>query len=119
MATALRSVDPDGIQIVTGCEPWEATAMAIGLVGLECAMVATAGTKAYRQVARFANPVLIVAFLWSAGLDAFAFSASGSICSAASYSAATACLRSSVSNSFVKSCGGSRRRRSRMSILSR
>jgi hypothetical protein len=71
------------VQIVTGCEPWEATAMAIGLdllmVGLECAMVATTGTKAYRQVARFANPALIVAFLWSAGLNAFAFSASGSV----------------------------------------
>lgn len=34
--------------------------MAIGLdlliVALECAMIATAGTKAYKPVARFANP---------------------------------------------------------------
>jgi hypothetical protein len=54
-----------GVQIVTGCEPWEATAMAIGLdlliVGLECAMVVTPGTRAYKPVARFANPALIVA----------------------------------------------------------
>ncbi len=68
-----------GVQIVTGCEAWEGMAMAIGLdlliVGLECAMVATAGTKAYKPVARFANPALIVAFTWSAGLNAFAFSA--------------------------------------------
>jgi hypothetical protein len=60
-----------GVVIVTGCEAWEGMAMAIGLdlliVGLECAMVATAGTKAYRPVARFANPALVVAFMWSAG----------------------------------------------------
>src|SRR5215467_5130032 len=41
--------------------------MAIGLdlliVGLECAMLVTAGTRAYRFVARFANPAVIVAFL--------------------------------------------------------
>jgi Na+/H+ antiporter NhaD/arsenite permease-like protein len=67
-----------GIQIVTGCESWEGIAMAIGIdlliVGLECAMVSTAGSKAYKPVARFANPALIAAFLWSAGLNAFAFS---------------------------------------------
>lgn len=72
-----------GIVIVTNCDPWEATAMAIGLdlliVGLECAMVVTAGTRAYKPVARFANPALIVAFLWSAGLNAFAFSAASSV----------------------------------------
>jgi hypothetical protein len=72
-----------GVQIVTGCEPWEATAMAIGLdlliVGLECAMVVTARTRAYKPVARFANPALIVAFLWSAGLNAFAFSAASAV----------------------------------------
>ena len=72
-----------GVQIVTGCEPWQATAIAIGLdlliVGLECAMVVTAGTRAYKQVARFANPALIVAFLWSAGLIAFAFSATTAV----------------------------------------
>jgi hypothetical protein len=53
--------------------------MAIGLdlliVALECAMVATAGTKAYKPVARFPNPALVAAFVWSAGLNAFAFSA--------------------------------------------
>jgi hypothetical protein len=48
------------------------------IVALECAMVATAGTKAYKPVARFANPALAVAFLWSAGLNAFAFSAASS-----------------------------------------
>jgi hypothetical protein len=72
-----------GVRIVTGCEPWEATAMAIGLdlliVGLECAMVVTAGTRAYKPVAKFANPALIVAFLWSAGLNAFAFSAASGV----------------------------------------
>jgi hypothetical protein len=46
---------------------------------LECAMVVTAGTRAYKPVARFANPALIVAFLWSAGLNAFAFSAASSV----------------------------------------
>src|SRR5258706_14928614 len=72
-----------GIVIVTGCELWEGTAMAIGLdlliVALECAMVATAGTKAYKPVARFANPALIAAFVWSAGLNAFAFSAASAV----------------------------------------
>ena len=67
-----------GVQIVTGCEMWEGTAMAIGLdlliVGLEIAMVSTAGTKADRAVARFTNPALFLAFTWSAGLNAFAFS---------------------------------------------
>jgi hypothetical protein len=73
-----------GIQIVTGCEMWEGTAMAIGLdlliVALECAMVATVGTKAYKPVARFANPALLVAFVWSAGLNAFAFASVRGTC---------------------------------------
>jgi hypothetical protein len=68
-----------GVQIVTLCEHWEGIAMAIGLdlliVGLEVAMVTTAGTKACKPVARFANPALITAFAWSAGLNGFAFSA--------------------------------------------
>jgi hypothetical protein len=72
-----------GIAIVTGCEAWEGMAMAIGLdlliVALECAMVATAGTKAHKPVARFANPALIAAFVWSAGLNAFAFSAASAV----------------------------------------
>ena len=67
-----------GIQVVTLCEHWEGIAMAMGLdlliVGLEVAMVVTAGTKAARPVARFANPALITAFAWSAGLNGFAFS---------------------------------------------
>jgi hypothetical protein len=45
------------------------------IVALEVAMVVTAGTKAARPVARFANPALITAFAWSAGLNGFAFSA--------------------------------------------
>src|SRR5260221_14612783 len=57
------------IQIVTNCESWEGTAIAIGLdlliVALECAIVAAVGTKAYKPVARFAHPALCVAFLWS------------------------------------------------------
>jgi hypothetical protein len=44
-------------------------------VGLECAMVVTAGTRTYKPVARFAKPALMAAVLWSAGLNAFAFSA--------------------------------------------
>jgi len=68
-----------GIQVVTLCEHWEGIAMAIGLdlliVGLEVAMVVTAGTKASKPVARFANPALLTAFAWSAGLNGFAFSA--------------------------------------------
>ncbi len=68
-----------GIQVVTLCHEWEGLAMAIGLdlliVGLEVAMVVTAGTKSYKPVARFANPALITAFAWSAGLNGFAFSA--------------------------------------------
>jgi hypothetical protein len=66
-----------GITIVTGTEPWEGTAMAIGLdlliVALEIAMVSTLGTKAHKAVAKFANPALIAAFAWSAGLNALAF----------------------------------------------
>jgi hypothetical protein len=68
-----------GIQVVTLCQAWEGLAMAIGLdlliVALEVAMVVTAGAKAARPVARFANPALITAFAWSAGLNGFAFSA--------------------------------------------
>jgi hypothetical protein len=70
-----------GIQVVTLCEHWEGIAMAIGLdlliVALEVAMVVTAGTKAARPVARFANPALSSPppFAWSAGLNGFAFSA--------------------------------------------
>jgi hypothetical protein len=68
-----------GIAVVTLCQDWEGYAMAVGLdlliVGLEVAMVVTAGTKAQRPVARFANPALLTAFAWSAGLNAFAFSA--------------------------------------------
>jgi hypothetical protein len=62
---------PEKQLALTGCEVWEATAMATGLdliVGFECAMVVTAATRAYEPVARFANPALIVAFLWSACL---------------------------------------------------
>jgi hypothetical protein len=68
-----------GIAVVTLCQDWEGMAMAIGLdlliVALEVAMVVTAGSKAARPVARFANPALITAFAWSAGLNGFAFSA--------------------------------------------
>jgi hypothetical protein len=68
-----------GIAVVTLCQDWEGLAMAVGLdlliVALEVAMVVTAGTKAARPVARFANPALITAFAWSAGLNGFAFSA--------------------------------------------
>jgi hypothetical protein len=34
----------------------------------------TTGTKAHKAVARFANPALFLAFAWSSGLNAFAFS---------------------------------------------
>jgi hypothetical protein len=72
-----------GVQIVTHCSWLEALAMAVGLdlliVGLEVAMVTTAGTRAYRPVARFANPALVAAFMWSAGLNAFAFSAGSTV----------------------------------------
>jgi hypothetical protein len=44
-----------GITIVTGADPWEGTAIAIGLdllmVALEIAMVSTVGTKAHKAVA--------------------------------------------------------------------
>jgi hypothetical protein len=79
-----------GVSIVTGCADWEAYAMAVGLdlfiVGLEVAMVVTAGTKAHKPVTHFANRALIAAFTWSAGLNAFAFSAA----SAALWMAVTA-----------------------------
>src|SRR5260221_5869115 len=72
-----------GIEIVTSCQSWEGWAMAVGLdlliVALECSMVATVGTKAHKQVCRFANPALIAAFTWSAGLNAFAFSATSAV----------------------------------------
>jgi hypothetical protein len=45
-----------GIQVVTLCEHWESVAMAVGLdlliVGLEVAMVLTAGTKASKRPVR-------------------------------------------------------------------
>jgi hypothetical protein len=67
-----------GIVVVAGCEMWEGTAMAVGLdlliVGLEIALVSTTGTKAHKAGARFANPALFLAFAWSSGLNAFAFS---------------------------------------------
>src|SRR5258706_7036958 len=66
-----------GITIVTGCSPWEGTAMAIGLdlliVSLEVGRVTTAGTKSHKAVAKFANPALIAAFGWSSALNALAF----------------------------------------------
>jgi hypothetical protein len=68
-----------GITVVTLCDGWEGYAMAVGLdlliVGLEVAMVVTAGTKASKPASRFANPALVTAFAWSAGLNGFAFSA--------------------------------------------
>jgi hypothetical protein len=60
-----------GITVVKLCQDWEGLEPMAG----EVAMVATAGTKAAKSVARFANPALITAFAWSAGLNAFAFSA--------------------------------------------
>jgi hypothetical protein len=71
-----------GIVVVAGCEMWEGTVVGLDLliVGLEIALVSTTGTKAHKAVARFANPALIVAFLCSAGLNAFAFSASSRCC---------------------------------------
>jgi hypothetical protein len=72
-----------GIELVTGCQSWEGWSMAIGLdlliVALEVSMVTTVGTKAHKQVCRFANPALIAAFTWSAGLNAFAFSATSAV----------------------------------------
>jgi hypothetical protein len=58
--------------------------MAVGLdlliVSLEIAMVVTIGTKSSKPVAKFANPAVIVAFAWSAGLNGLRFSAgSGSL----------------------------------------
>jgi hypothetical protein len=44
-----------GVELVTGCAPWEALAMAIGIdlliVALEVSMVTTVGTKAHNDVA--------------------------------------------------------------------
>jgi hypothetical protein len=54
--------------------------MTVGLdlliVSLEIAIVATVGTKAYRK---FANPTIIVAFAWSGGLNALAFSVGSTV----------------------------------------
>jgi hypothetical protein len=72
-----------GIALITGALSWEGWSMAIGLdlliVALEVAMVSTAGTRAYKPVARFAKPALIAAFIWSAGLNALAFSATSAV----------------------------------------
>jgi hypothetical protein len=72
-----------GITIVTRADPWEGTAIAFGLdllmVALEIAMVSTVGTKAHKAVAKFANPALIAAFAWSAGLNALAFSSTSTV----------------------------------------
>ena len=53
------SLTPPCPRIITGCEPWQAAAMAIGLD-----LLIVAGTRAYKLVARFANPALTVALLW-------------------------------------------------------
>jgi hypothetical protein len=68
-----------GIQVVTLCEHWEGIAMAIGLdlliVGLEVAMVVTAGTKGRAAGRAVRQPGFAPAFAWSAGLNGFAFCA--------------------------------------------
>jgi hypothetical protein len=62
-----------------GKAPQWAIGLDLLIVALEVAMVSTVGTKAYKPVARFANPALRVAFLWSAALNAFAFSSTSTV----------------------------------------
>ena len=67
-----------GIELITLCDRNDAMQMAVGLdlliVSLECSLVSTAGNKSHKQVAKFANPALIAAFTWSAGLNGYAYS---------------------------------------------
>lgn len=67
-----------GIELITLSDRLDALQMAIGLdlliVSLECSLVATAGNKSHKQVAKYANPALIAAFMWSAGLNGYAYS---------------------------------------------
>ena len=67
-----------GIEIVTGCQPWEGWAMAVGIdlgfVALELSQLAVAD-KLRRQVSRFARPAILGTLAGSAGMNAFAFGA--------------------------------------------
>jgi hypothetical protein len=67
-----------GIEIVTGCQPWEAWAMAVGIdlgfVALELSQLAVTD-KLRRQVSRFARPAIFGTLAGSAGMNAFAFGA--------------------------------------------
>jgi hypothetical protein len=67
-----------GIEIVTGCQPWEGWAMAVGIdlgfVALELSQLAVAD-KLRRQVFRFARPAILGTLVGSAGMNAFAFGA--------------------------------------------
>ena len=67
-----------GIEIVTGCQPWEGWAMAVGIdlgfVALELSQLAVTD-KVRRQVSRFARPAILGTLAGSAGMNAFAFAA--------------------------------------------
>src|SRR5215468_11605367 len=68
-----------GIEIVTGCQPWEGWAMAVGIdlgfVALELAQLAVVADKVRRQIFRFARPAILGTLAGSAGMNAFAFGA--------------------------------------------
>ena len=68
-----------GIEIVTGCQPWEGWAMAVGIdlgfVALELAQLAVVADKVRRQISRFARPAILGTLAGSAGMNAFAFGA--------------------------------------------
>jgi len=67
-----------GIEIVTGCPPWEGWAMAggidLGFVALELSQLAVTD-KLRRKVTRFARPAILGTLAGSAGMNAFAFGA--------------------------------------------
>jgi len=67
-----------GIEIVTGCQPWESWAMAVGIdlgfVALELSQLAVTD-KLRLQVSRFARPAILGTLAGSAGMNAFAFAA--------------------------------------------
>ena len=67
-----------GIEIVTGCQPWEGWTMAVGIdlgfVALELSQLAV-NDKVRRQVSRLARPAILGTLAGSAGMNAFAFAA--------------------------------------------
>lgn len=68
-----------GIQIVTGCDTWEARAMAIGIdlgfITMEMANLMAASKQVVDEISKFTKPAIVGTMLGSAAMNAFAFAA--------------------------------------------